>query len=90
MRFTISTSLAIFMATMATAAAIPTPRSEGTLKVRADSGIVAHTYNGKLVVSGGTATVNFDSLSEKEKEEVLAACPAFVGGVDGEMDTACF
>jgi len=41
-------------------------------------------------VSGGTATVDFDSLSEEEKEAVLAECPAFVDGVDGEMDTACF
>jgi hypothetical protein len=41
-------------------------------------------------VSSGTATVDFDNLSEEEKEEVPAACPAFVDGVDGEMDTACF
>jgi hypothetical protein len=34
--------------------------------------------------------VDFDSLSDEEKEEVLAECPAFVNGVDGEMDTACF
>lgn len=34
--------------------------------------------------------MDFDSLSEEEKEAVLAECPAFVDGVDGEMDTACF
>lgn len=59
-------------------------------EARANAGIVAHAYNGTVIVSGGVPTREFDSLSEKEKEEVLAACPAFVSGVDGEMDTACF
>lgn len=59
-------------------------------KARANGGIVAHAYNGAVIVSEGVPTRNFDSLSEEEKEEVLAVCPAFVGGVDGEMDTACF
>lgn len=62
----------------------------GALNARADSGIIAHTYNGTLIVSGGTATVDFDSLSEEQKEKVLAECPAFVDGVDGNIDTACF
>lgn len=59
-------------------------------KILANSAIVAHTYKGSVIVSGGTPTRDFDSLSEAEKEEVLAVCPAFVDGVDGEIDTACF
>jgi hypothetical protein len=57
---------------------------------RSSGGIVAHTYNGAVIVSGGVPTRDFDTLSEEEKEAVIAACPAFVDGVDGEMDTACF
>ncbi|KAL5114020.1 hypothetical protein ACEQ8H_008076 [Pleosporales sp. CAS-2024a] len=72
---------------MISTAALPTSPAP---KARADAGIVAHAFNGKLVVSGGTATVDFDSLSDEEKEEIIAVCPAFVDGVDGEMDAACF
>lgn len=93
------------MATLAATAAVPVlPREgESVLKVHhcflnaildapapAPSGIVAHTYHGAVIVSGGVPTRDFDSLSDEEKDEVLAECPAFVDGVDGEMDTACF
>jgi len=103
MKFTTSALLALFMATFASSAAIPVSPRKGisamnneksfevcTNPISANGGVVATTYKGAVIVSGGTPTRDFDSLSEEEKEEVLAACPSFVDGVDGEIDANCF
>ncbi|KAF2439168.1 hypothetical protein P171DRAFT_490603 [Karstenula rhodostoma CBS 690.94] len=84
MKFVFSTIATVLMATVTCVIAAP------VVQARQANDIVAHSYEGSLVVSSNVHTRDFYPLSEEEKVKVLAVYPASVGGVDGKFDTACF